>query len=63
MAASQIARTWQVHARDDLATNQITAMRVSDGEWIAALAITGGEVAFEIHTPQLIRTGDQRERL
>jgi hypothetical protein len=60
MAASQIARTW---LRDDLATNQITAMRVGDGEWIASLAVAGGEVAFEIHTPQLIRTRDQRERL
>jgi hypothetical protein len=38
-------------------------MRVGDGEGIAALSVAGGEVAFEIHAPQLIRTCDQRERL
>jgi hypothetical protein len=38
-------------------------MRVGDGERIAALAIAGGEVAFEIHAPQLIRTREHRERL
>jgi hypothetical protein len=41
--------------RDDLATNQVTAMRVGDGERIAALAVAGGEVAFEIHAPEVIR--------
>ena len=63
MAASQIARTWLRSMRDDLATNQEAAMRVGDGEWIAAFAVAGDEVAFEIHAPQLIRTRDQRERL
>ena len=29
----------KVYTRDDLTTNQITAMRVGDGEWIAALTI------------------------
>ena len=29
----------EVHTRDDLATNQITAMRVGDGERIATLAV------------------------
>jgi hypothetical protein len=33
-----------------------------DGEGIATLAIVCGEVAFEIHAPQLIRTRDHRER-
>jgi hypothetical protein len=47
MAASQIARTLaEVHTRDDLATNQITAVRVGDPERIAALAVAGYEVAF-----------------
>ena len=55
--------TWNVGTRDDLAANQITAMRVSDGERIAAIAVAGGEVAFEVHAPELIRTRDQRERL
>ena len=41
----------KVYARDYLATNQITAMRVGDGERIASLAVTRHEVAFEIHTP------------
>ena len=36
----------KVYARDDLATNQITAMRVGDGERIAAFAVTGGKVAL-----------------
>jgi hypothetical protein len=34
-------------------------MRVGDDERITALAVAGGEVAFEIHAPQVIRTGDQ----
>jgi hypothetical protein len=38
-------------------------MRVGDGKRIASLAIAGGEIAFEIHAPQLIRTRDYRERL
>jgi hypothetical protein len=37
-------------------------MRVCDGERITALAVAGGEVAFEIHASQLIRASDQRER-
>jgi hypothetical protein len=53
----------EVHTRDDLATNQKATMRVSDRERITALAVAGGEVAFEIHAPQLIRTRHQRERL
>ena len=53
----------QVHVEDDLAANQITAVRVGDGEGIAALAIASGEVPFEAHARQLIRTLDRRERL
>src|SRR6266436_1453294 len=37
-------------------------MRVGDGKRIASLAVASGEVAFEIHAPQLIRTRHQRER-
>jgi hypothetical protein len=33
-------------------------MSVGNGKWIAALAVAGGEVAFEIHAPQLIWTRD-----
>ena len=36
----------KVYTRDDLATNQITAVRVGDPERIAALAVAGYEVAF-----------------
>jgi len=36
----------EIYTRNNLATNQITAMRVGDGEWIAALTIAGGEVAL-----------------
>src|SRR5277367_5394921 len=60
MAASQIARTWLRSIRE---TNQITAMRVGDGERITALAVAGSEVTFEIHAPQLIRPRHQRKRL
>jgi hypothetical protein len=30
---------------------------------ITTLAVASGEVAFEIHAPQLVRTRDLRERL
>ena len=53
----------EIHSQDDLATNQVTAMRVRSGERIAALPVAGGEVTLKIHAPQLIRTRDQRERL
>jgi hypothetical protein len=43
--------------------NESTATRVGDGEGIASLAVAGGEVALEIHAPQLIWTSDHRERL
>ena len=36
----------EIHTRDDLATNQITAVRVSNSERIAALAVASGEIAL-----------------
>src|SRR6185312_12067514 len=44
----------KVYARDDLTTNQITAIRIGYRKRIASLAVACHEVAFEIHTPQLI---------
>ena len=49
----------EVYARDDLATNQITTVRIGDGKRIASLAVARYEVAFEIHTPQLIGSRDR----
>jgi hypothetical protein len=63
IAASQIARTWLRSMRDDLAANQIAAVRVGDGERITALAVAGAEVSFGIHAPLLIRTRNQGKRL
>jgi hypothetical protein len=48
----------QVYARDDLATNQ---KNVRDGDRVTSLSIACGEVALEIHAPQLIRASDQRD--
>jgi len=48
----------KVYTRDDLATNQITAIRIGYRKRIASLAVARHEVAFEIHTPQLIGARD-----
>jgi hypothetical protein len=44
----------KVYARDDLATNQITAIRVGYRKRIASLAVSRREVALELH-PALSR--------
>src|SRR5271170_5668869 len=48
----------KVYARNDLTTNQITAIRIGYRKRIASLAVARHEVAFEIHTPQLIGSRD-----
>jgi len=44
----------KVDTRDDLATNQITDIRIGYRKRVASLAVARHEVDFEIHTPQLI---------
>ncbi len=53
----------RVGFRRDLAAQQITAMRVGEGEWIAAGAVPGAEPALEISTPGPIDALDGSERL
>src|SRR5260370_26004125 len=52
----------QIHARDRLAANQIAAMSIGDGAWIAAQAIACHEVALEVHAPELVRSRQVAER-
>src|SRR5712671_1174279 len=47
----------------DLAAQQVTAVRVGNGERIAALAVGGAEPAFEVGAPGLIGGIDGGERL
>ena len=53
----------EVHACDCLAADQKSAVRVGDGERIAAITIACQEVPFEIHAPKLIGRSHHRERL
>jgi hypothetical protein len=53
----------EIHPRDRLTADQVSAMSIRDGERIAPRSVACTEVAFEVHAPELIRCCDFGERL
>src|SRR5712692_5381129 len=52
----------EIHPRDRLTADQVSAMSIRDGERIAPRSVACTEVAFEVHAPELIRCCDFGER-